>query len=155
MGLPARHARAQLPSTVLQMVLCEDTYKCTWKDVDAMLAQLLGARRGYEDVISNARHRSKDVGMVLVAQIPWVITHGRGCVDLPGLRGDAKRTPSEALLLTFLNSPLSRSVGEESRRKESDWPLRANGGGFLDSQRGQKRQCFKNPKITASEMGNL
>jgi hypothetical protein len=48
------------------MVLCEDTYKCTWKDVDAMLAQLLGARRGYEDVISNARHRSKDVGMVLV-----------------------------------------------------------------------------------------
>jgi hypothetical protein len=27
-----------------------------------------------------------------------------------------------ALLLTFLKSPLSRSVGKESRREESDWP---------------------------------
>ena len=41
-----------------------------------------------------------------------------------------------ALLLTFLKSPLSRSVGKESRSEESYWPWRANGGGFLDSQRG-------------------
>gem|GEM_PF-2597111 len=25
------------------------------------------------------------------AQIPWVITHGKGCVGLPGLRRGAKR----------------------------------------------------------------
>ena len=55
-----------------------------------------------------------------------VSVHGRGCVGFPGLKMERLEI---ALLLTFLKSPLSRSVGKESRSEESDWPWRANGGG--------------------------
>ncbi len=49
--------------------------------------------------------------MVIRPVTRGLFIHGRGCVGLPGLRGDAKQAPAEALLLTFLKSPLSRSAG--------------------------------------------
>ena len=50
------------------------------------------------------------------AQIRRVVTHGKGCVGLPGLKEEWSEI---ALLLAFLFSPYSRSAGPEGPEEES------------------------------------